>query len=477
MQPLNPYIRYTDALDALQMQPQVRTAINTFVRVIERRLDAELLIPAEKVSNGHPELSDLLTLAEELRCARIIHALSTTPHMEDEPPLFNWKAQFRTSGEDMWAGGSSTSPRHALTAAIAEGLERHIWFERDDYFTPVIAKLNEVRGPFVSPEAIAGVSPTVRMNHPHLNLSRDTAYAWMKGYSWTDSRSVSLPAQIISGHTSIRHRVHSGEEPLIREAITTGLATHPNRIQALLSGALEVLERDAYMITWLNQLTPPRVPLDALCSDPDCFSLIQTMRRYRLTPHIVRLVTDAPCYCVAAIVIDDTGGAPRTTVGLAAHRSIDEAAKKALVEALRARANTRLRLLENVPTHSEVDHRNRLIYWAHGERDRALEFLWSGNEQILHREPWETDTVETHLDRITAWCRSKQYQLISVPFTTSKANIPQWHIEMVVIPDMLPLAFSNLTSHIDAPRRREVPSFLGLHGRDFPFTEEPHPFA
>ena len=47
--------------------------------------------------------------------------------------------------------------------------------------------------------------------------------------------------------------------PHIRDSISTGLATGSTRLQAIENAALECIERDAIMITWLNELSVPLI--------------------------------------------------------------------------------------------------------------------------------------------------------------------------------------------------------------------------
>ena len=118
-----------------------------------------------------------------------------------------------------------------------------------------------------------------------------------KAKSLTKKDNVWLPAQTVSPTREAQNFVRQGFEPHLRRVITTGLATHPSREEALLSGALEVIERDAFMVMWLNHLTLPRVDLDELSfRSPTLKLLLERCKRYRLKPHVVRMITDAPAY-------------------------------------------------------------------------------------------------------------------------------------------------------------------------------------
>jgi hypothetical protein len=55
-------------------------------------------------------------------------------------------------------------------------------------------------------------------------------------------------------------------------------------------------------------------------------------------------------------------------------------------------------------------------------------------------------------------------------------NVSPWHIEMVVIPELQPIHYSEDLPHIGGARLSEIPTRFGYTPRT-PFIEEPHPFA
>jgi hypothetical protein len=118
-----------------------------------------------------------------------------------------------------------------------------------------------------------------------------------------------------------------------------------------------------------------------------------------------------------------------------------------------------------------------VIFWAQGERWKNLEFMVNGAATPYKETIWQSDTSEQHLQRLIEWCSSQKYACIHVPYTRAHKNISPWHVEMVVIPELQPLYFTEDTPHIYGKRLKKVPQLFGLTPREQPFTELPHPFA
>jgi ribosomal protein S12 methylthiotransferase accessory factor len=273
------------------------------------------------------------------------------------------------------------------------------------------------------------------------------------------------------------------EESLIRHRNTTGLATWPTQTGARLAGALEVIERDAYMIMWLNQLALPRISLESLRARSAALSeFLDTCARYRLKVHALQLLTDAPTHAVCVIVEDESGHVPRFSFGMKAHRSLTYAVEKATTEALRARFSCRRQDIagkrwdHSVPK-SEVGHYDRILYWGLPENANKLEVLLRGKEVDVPLAEWENDTPEEHLKRIVSWCRDSGYECVSVSLGASKKNPTTWSIEMVVIPELQPMHLGEKFQQLGGERWKSVPRHFGMTPRAELFIDEPHPFA
>jgi len=459
-------------------------AVATFLSLLESKLGGRVVFDKRDFPSGRPELEHLGILAGRLIDAGVIRVVHERTGLPDEPRMKLWVCDIAGDSLSRAGGASLSSHADALAAALSEALERHVWREEIDYFTaPMVCSARELavrNRAFVDPATIVGYSKAQRRAKRSLQFDDDTKFLFVAGCSLTTGKRTLVPAQLVSA-APLRDPV-TGEfrkEPLIRSRTTNGLATWPTRTGARLAGMLELVERDAYMIMWLNQLTLPRLDLDDVSVRyASVAHLIDYLARYGLVVHIIPLLTDAPTHALCAVVEDTSGQAPRFSVGLKAHRLLPHALEKAVGEALRARAPMRSASPE--AAHKDVHdigHYDRLDYWAAPDNAHKLEFLVAGETRPVEQKPWESDTEEQHYARMVAWLRLAGMECVSVPLTRSRKNVSGLHIEMTLIPALQPVHLSEKALVLGGERWHRVPEMFGFEARDEMFTSEPHPFA
>ncbi len=459
--------------------------IGAFLSFIERRLNVRIVRDVRTIPYGRSELSDVFAIARTLQNSGVIESLRQIDILPDEPPFKRWAALCRNTARHSVGGASSESDRQALLATLAEGLERFLWNETTDSFvSPVRASVAEIAayGAFVDPARFAGITGEDRARDPFLTLHAHSRYLWIKAHSLVTDASVYVPAQTVSGVRDLR-TYDGATEPLIRLPITTGVATWPGILKARLAGTLEVIERDAYMITWLNQITPSRIPLDSFRTRETSLSrLLARCERYRLRVHALRLITDAPTHAVAVVLEDESGVAPRFAVGLKANQSLAHAIEGAAIEALRARSGYRAYDVgggtwdTETPTDT-IGHVERLHYYGHPENAQKLAFLTRGGFEQPVPVVWEGESDASHLSRLVTWCTDNGYELASVSLGASKQNPLPWDVVAIVIPELQPTHLTEQLRQVGGGRLRSVPEKLGYTARATPFIEAPHPFA
>lgn len=458
-------------------------ATSAFIDFLEGKLGITILYDRRRVPHGRADLLQQTSLAQIFIEKGIIEWFGPQLGSPDEPPIRVWSCRVMDEGRRNSAGASSDSDRTALSAALAEALERYIWWTQTDYFKrPLRGTSKEIgaRVAILRPERFAAFTKEQRSKSGNLQLDPNASYLWIEGTSVVSGKKIHVPAQQVSAV----HRPWNAipREPLIRTQITNGLATWPTKAGARLRGALECLERDAYMVAWFNQLTLPRAKLSTLRErSASLDSLVARCEAYALRVHVVSMLTDAPTYAVCAVVEDTSDVGPRFAFGLKANRDLSSAAEGAILEALRARRFTRYDKPEEHFDPSkpveEVGHRGRTYFWWMPEHASHLEFFIAGEEKDFPEAPWEHDSEDMHLDRIVNWCRGKGYECVSVPLTASKANPTSWHIEMVIMPELQWTHLEEKLKHLAGERLKEVPRQFGYKARETPFVAMPHPYS
>jgi len=441
------------------------------LRYLEAKFGYISFVPSRSVSALSP---DLLREAQLLERSGIITAHHRVPAPPDEPQVFSVRIMYGGHARENAGGSSFFSEDDAFSRALSEALERYLWHETSDYFdAPLTASEEELlmkKVPHVALSYISGL-PHRTGESSSIHERHKASLLWIRGQSLTDSKRTYLPAQLVSGP-----QVRSRSEPILRPHTTTGLATHFSRQTARLNGILEIVERDAFMISWLNRLAPDILPLEILTeNNPRLMKSLSSCERYRLRPYVLRLLTDAPTHAIAIILEDITGGTPRFSAGLKAHYSLDAAVTGALLEALRARVNSRLDT--EAPDARKDAHRARLRYWRNADHAKQLEWMLSGRTSPITEAPWSRDGENEHFARLIEWCRSKRYNCIAVPLGTSRKNVTKRFVEMMIIPQLHPLPIHEKDFSDDNPRLVEVPRHFGNPARDQTFNRIPHPFV
>lgn len=460
---------FLEIFRAKRFASTIDRALAAFVERIEQALGGTFVIPRAQVPGGDPALAEILSIAAMLQQKSVITEVNRVRALPDEPRYFQWRAKYH--GNDSAGGLSVRSEYDAVIAAVAEGVERSLWHTTVDYFlSPKTAKESAMEN-HIATKRFTGLRAGISDN-------ADASFLWTKGYSWISKSYVYLPAQIVSGaHGSAGAR----SERRIRPIITTGLAAGAARTDALLGGALEVIERDAFMLMWLNQLSLPRIAAAELFTqNPFLEPLVRSCERYRLHVDFVQLVTDAPAYVIAAIIHDDAKSPP-FALGISAGADAGRTAEKALLEALRGRVNTRNRL-EKHPNEAhkaarDINHWERALYWTVDNRHEQLAFMTNGAVTPLKKKAWDGVSNEEHFRMITEWCTRKGYELVSVALTESKRNASPWYIEFVVLPELQPMHQRESEQCLFGARIREIPAEFGYTPRETPFSEAPHPFV
>lgn len=463
------HIPLRETLRAAPDSPRTR-AVAYFLSVIERLFRGTVTIDPRTLFNEDPGLNEIAAIAGSLQRHGILKGLQRVSIPADEPRFTMWRAEY---GNHESGGGISTSSDvAAVTAAVAETLERAIWALDRSYATKKThATSAKLTGAYLAPKQFTGVMRT----NAETETLMESPYTWIQGTDLAHDSAVWIPAQTVSRAFA----TGDATEPRIRPIITTGLATGTDRTNALLGGLLECIERDAFMIMWGNQLSLPRLRSEELSSrSPSLQTLLRSCARYSLTVEFVRLITDAPASVVLAVVRDPRA-LPPITIGMSAHSRPEHAAEKALLEALRARVNTRNRLTRTPQPSAGKSIRggDRSVFWAQPSHAPKLDFLTAGESQSIPSEACEADTASAHLARIVEWCRRSQYACASVSMTRSHLNVTPWHVEHVVIPELQPMHYDESFQTFSGTRMRTIPEQFGFSARTTPFVDLPHPFV
>jgi ribosomal protein S12 methylthiotransferase accessory factor len=263
----------------------------------------------------------------------------------------------------------------AEAAAIGEALERY-----SGSYVPgerlVVSSAGELGPAAVDPGRFALFSPAqyAATGFPFQPFTAETVVSWVEGFSLPEGEPAYLPAQLVY----MPWRRGEPDEVRIGYTTSSGLACGATLEEAILTGLLELVERDAVMLTWHNRLSLPLLDWtgDAELTRLDCRYFASTGLRYSAVDLSVFL--DVPT--VLGVAHGAPGQLGALGVGAASAPTISVAWRKALAEAFSVQRWVRDMALEEPerlgrPAAEIRTFNGHTLYYASEERARLAAFL------------------------------------------------------------------------------------------------------
>jgi ribosomal protein S12 methylthiotransferase accessory factor len=323
-------------------------------------------------------------------------------------------------------------------------------------------------------------------NTPGFSYARFSAQTTM---TWTDG--VVLPDnEVIFVPTILVYLIRTWKEQ--REYIclptSNGLAAGVTLDMAILNGLLEVVERDAFMVSWLTRRQCPHVNYWRQGGLPA--TIRNHYSSFGIEVVVVNITTDLPIHVMMAIAIDRGGGGPTAVIGLGAGLNPRIAVEKALLEICQGRSGEAVRYREKPPqeqlrslddVHDSMDH-GALFSMAH-----MLGQLYF----LLAHGPFQEVPLEQLRDHSTGDVRGDLRHCIDalvsvgskvayVEVTTPDISPLGLRVVQTLVTGLQPIHFGYGKERLGGRRLFEVPMKLGYSAR--PLTEDeinpcPHPLT
>jgi ribosomal protein S12 methylthiotransferase accessory factor len=385
--------------------------------------------------------------------------------------------------EHLGFSGKGMTPTDARASALGEAVERYsgaCWLEEEI----LRGRRDELGGPSLDPRELVLYEPAQYAILPYAPYEDTTTMGWVPARSIVSGEETLVPALAVF----MGYQPRSREEYLF-PATSNGLAAHTSLADAVLAAALEVLERDAFLITWMNRLPTWRV-VPSGHPDADLVELCAAYRRHDVDLQLYRLPTDNPCHVFMALAVErgDAAG-PAVTVGLGADLAAARAARKALLEACQVRPVMRLRM-RSAESQSRIGQlladphlvttlEDHALLYADSRARGAFDFLWDHQPTTFD---WTVTDVEdgAHLWRLAEHFRSRGGDALAIDVTPPDMARLGLHTARVVVPGFQPLHHGWNGTRLAGRRLADVPHRLGLV--DEPTTlerrnDDPHPLA
>jgi ribosomal protein S12 methylthiotransferase accessory factor len=206
----------------------------------------------------------------------------------------------------------STDSRRAILKAVGESIERYCSAQYDKE-TFLLASYNDLGREAVSPELFALFTKDQYEKEKFLYkpLSSNKKLHWVEGYSINKERPVYVPASFVY----VPYDFKGLNETPTHDPISTGLACHTNFTSAIYKSILEAIERDCFMINWMNRIQSPSIDPWQI-NDPLVESLLNAMKHLPVKLYAHYLTLDIKVHVVQVILKTENNQHPYTVLGI-----------------------------------------------------------------------------------------------------------------------------------------------------------------
>ncbi|MEU6285070.1 TOMM precursor leader peptide-binding protein [Streptomyces sp. NPDC047028] len=387
------------------------------------------------------------------------------------------------------AVGRGTNAEAAAATAVAEALERLGGWRPRGRRTVVRGSFQDLAGDALDPILLGLHSPEQYLEDGfgHQPYSPDTELPWVWGYSCRAGRPVLVPESVAYyGSATMR------DLPIVQET-SSGCAVGSSLAEAVFHGLLEILERDALLLTWYSRAATSRV---SLASAPDrriplLADRVTAFTGYDIEVFAMTLNHGVPAFLALAsdltrradrparICSGSAGPDPHTAVASVLHEVATMAA--VLPHRYAGQQADALAMVHNSALVREMpDH---LVLYGQPAASDRFDFLNDGrvlefSDLVEHAQwPHHTDLCDDVRELIRR-CLADGLDVIIVDQTNAEHRRANLRCVKTLVPGALPLTFGYRFRRTHGlPRLQRAHRILGQTDRALKeINPHPHPF-
>ncbi len=437
-----------------------------------------------------PDLEQISHMVENLvdRSVGIVRGVSQAPRRPGAPAFFHYAAKtcntlaFCEQQNFSNAGGASTDRAIAMAKALGEAVERYCsaMYKKEEL---PLASFSKASFPCVSPSDFALFSQEQysKTTFPFSPFGIDTSIRWAQASDLMKGGACYVPAEMtFTPYFADREK---GERH-ITQSITTGLACHNGRTKATISAICEVIERDAFTITWQACLGRPHIRVETLSAFNR--DLVKRLERIESAVTLLNLTMDVGVPTVLSVLRSQVPDAPALVFAASADLDPEEAVRKSLEELAHTRRLAQLLKTELPPYVPNANFENVInqdihvqLYCDHGNTHMA-NFIFESDQRIGFDEIENSATgdPETDLTTILKKVDKLGHRVLVVDLTTPDVREVGLFVVRALIPGFHPLFMGHASRALGGVRLWEVPQRLGYQGlsRATGDNPAPHPY-
>jgi len=420
-----------------------------------------------------------------LKEVKLIESFERVRQHYDEPKFWHYSAtisdkHLKHDGRHFHSkasGVSFFSQENAVLKTLAEAVERYNNFAFFRTTVDYVGKYSDIEKKAINPKKFIYFSDKQlrEKDYKKFLIHEDSIFRWTEIKSISNKTTRLVPCQAI--YLSYQS---TKKEPVIYPSISTGAAGHFSLDSAILSGIYEILERDAFMIFYLNKLKPRRFDLSS-SDNKEIKSLYKIGQRYNMEILSLDIMTDLEIPCVASVIIDRSGLSKAVSVGLKTHLNVEQAIIGSINEAFHTRTwireayiqkptkVTKKELIEN----SSI--KNRGLFWYSPESIQELSFFTQNLDNIKIKPISQNINDQSQLSKLKNVLAKKGYEIYYKDITSKYFKDIPFKVVKVIIPGMQPVYLNEKYPLFGGSRLKSVPMALGYKSSKS-LNSYPHPF-
>ncbi len=432
----------------------------------------------------------LLSAIEQLVDDRVgvVGWIKEFPRDSGGPEFFHYYAEacnaaaFGGTNNSRCSGGASTSRLPAIGKAFGEAVERYCSAFYDWRAMP-FASFEQATFQCVSPHEFALYSPeqTLAPGFAYIPFEYSTPIHWTAAADPLTGQQWYVPAAMV--HVPYSFDDHAGEGHIVQR-MSTGLACHCSPEEAALSAICEVVERDAFTLTWQARMGMPSIRPESL--DEATMDLLNRFQREGCQVQLFHLKLDHAIPTVLSVFRGQSIEAPALAFAAASSLSPRVALRKSLEEL----AHT-LRLAHELKVHlppfapasdfgnveTQDDHVHVYCDRAHAQ---FADFLLAAPPscELQSIPDLSNGDPRKDLDVALTEVLGIGHRTLLVDVTTPDVREAGLSVIRAVIPGFHPLFIGHRRRALGGNRLWEIPQKLGYEGisRLQGDNPTPHPF-
>lgn len=299
-------------------------------------------------------------------------------------------------------------------------------------------------------------------NYKQFIFDENSIFNWIKGKSLLDNSEILIPAQLVYAEYDAPGR----NEPWIRLPISTGAACGTSMEFAIYKGICEIIERDNYLINYLNKISPPIIELENIT---EIDSILKEIKNKNLEIYCLDMTLDLKTTSIAVLILDKSGNGPAVNLGLGCDLNPEIAIKRALMESYSMYLSKKTTYFKDKNRSFQIDDISDWeklkirTFWNSFINIEKVNFLKSGkkkffNDLINH----STDNYKDDLKILIKELNNKGFHAYVVDSTTPVIRDCGLTVIKILIPELYPMSTYEKFPYAKSTRLFELPINMKL---------------